>query len=168
MASLLDVAVCIQFIEVRSFHVDQSHFCAGPMTTLQSLRCPPRPPPTRLHLTLIIIFRSTTRLLIHYRTHEPFHLGRFNWQLDNVMADDGAADQSRLHDSQATRNTGPVQCSVFSEDYPVPSAVQNSVEARYRNSPEGAYREFTYLRCELGLLSRTQLHQCLLAFSYSK
>ena len=45
-----------------------------------------------------------------------------------------------------TRKVKLVQGSILSADYPVPSAVQNAVEPRYRNS-EGAFEEeFTKLR----------------------
>ena len=47
----------------------------------------------------------------------------------------------------ATRKVKLVQGSVLSVDYPVPSAIQNSVQAKYRNDLEGGSEEFTHLRC---------------------
>jgi chitin synthase len=47
----------------------------------------------------------------------------------------------------ATRKVKLVQGSVLSVDYPVPSAVQNSVQAKYRNDLEGGSEEFTHVRC---------------------
>lgn len=40
------------------------------------------------------------------------------------------------------------QGSVLSIDHPVPSAIQNSVQARYRNDLEAGSEEFTHMRCE--------------------
>ena len=47
----------------------------------------------------------------------------------------------------ATRKVKLVQ-SVLSIDYPVPSAIQNAVQARYRNDLEGGSEEFTHMRCK--------------------
>jgi chitin synthase len=49
----------------------------------------------------------------------------------------------------ATRKVKLVQGSVLSVDYPVPSAIQNAVQAKYRNDLEGGSEEFTHMRCEL-------------------
>ncbi|MCJ1351654.1 MAG: Chitin synthase, class 2 [Icmadophila ericetorum] len=46
----------------------------------------------------------------------------------------------------ATRKVKLVQGSVLSVDYPVPSAIQNSVQAKYRNDLEGGSEEFTHMR----------------------
>ncbi|KAI9699679.1 MAG: Chitin synthase, class 2 [Candelina mexicana] len=46
----------------------------------------------------------------------------------------------------ATRKVKLVQGSVLSVDYPVPSAIQNAVQARYRNDLEGGSEEFTHMR----------------------
>lgn len=46
----------------------------------------------------------------------------------------------------ATRKVKLVQ-SVLSVDYPVPSAIQNAVQAKYRNDLEEGSEEFTHLRC---------------------
>lgn len=48
----------------------------------------------------------------------------------------------------ATRKVKLVQGSVLSVDYPVPSAIQNAVQAKYRNDLEGGSEEFTHMRCE--------------------
>jgi chitin synthase len=48
----------------------------------------------------------------------------------------------------ATRKVKLVQGSVLSLDYPVPSAIQNAVQARYRNDLEGGSEEFTHMRCK--------------------
>ena len=48
----------------------------------------------------------------------------------------------------ATRKVKLVQGAVLSIDYPVPSAIQNAVQAKYRNDLEGGSEEFTHLRCE--------------------
>lgn len=47
-----------------------------------------------------------------------------------------------------TRRINLVQGSVLSVDYPVPSAIRNSVEAKYRDSSEATAEEFTHLRCK--------------------
>ncbi|KAI9849938.1 MAG: Chitin synthase, class 2 [Sclerophora amabilis] len=46
----------------------------------------------------------------------------------------------------ATRKVKLVQGSVLSVDYPVPSAIQNAVQAKYRNDLEGGSEEFTHMR----------------------
>ncbi|KAI9747959.1 MAG: hypothetical protein M4579_007347, partial [Chaenotheca gracillima] len=46
----------------------------------------------------------------------------------------------------ATRKVKLVQGSVLSLDYPVPSAIQNAVQAKYRNDLEGGSEEFTTMR----------------------
>lgn len=48
----------------------------------------------------------------------------------------------------ATRRVKLIQGSVLSVDYPVPSAVRNAVQAKYRNDLEGGSEEFTHMRCE--------------------
>lgn len=47
----------------------------------------------------------------------------------------------------ATRKVKLVQGSVLSVDYPVPSAIQNAVQSKYRNDLEGGNEEFTHMRC---------------------
>lgn len=57
----------------------------------------------------------------------------------------------------ATRKVKLVQGSVLSVDYPAPSAIQNAIQAKYRNDLEGGSEEFTHMRCMLasaGLLSK--------------
>ncbi|KAL9120437.1 MAG: hypothetical protein Q9187_003009, partial [Circinaria calcarea] len=46
----------------------------------------------------------------------------------------------------ATRKVKLVQGSVLSVDYPVPSAIQNAVQAKYRHDLEGGNEEFTHMR----------------------
>lgn len=46
----------------------------------------------------------------------------------------------------ATRRVKLVQGAVLSADYPVPSAIQNAVQAKYRNDLESGSEEFTHLR----------------------
>ncbi|KAK4997799.1 Chitin synthase, class 3 [Elasticomyces elasticus] len=46
----------------------------------------------------------------------------------------------------ATRKVKLVQGAVLSADYPVPSAIQNAVQAKYRNDLESGSEEFTQLR----------------------
>ena len=47
-----------------------------------------------------------------------------------------------------TRKVKLVQGSVLSADYPVPSAIQNAIQAKYRNDLEsGGSEEFTHMRC---------------------
>ena len=48
----------------------------------------------------------------------------------------------------ATRKVKLVQGSVLSADYPVPSAIQNAVQAKYRNDLEAGSEEFTHMRCK--------------------
>lgn len=47
----------------------------------------------------------------------------------------------------ATRKVKLVQGSVLSIDYPAPSAIQNAIQAKYRNDIEGGTEEFTHMRC---------------------
>lgn len=47
----------------------------------------------------------------------------------------------------ATRKVKLVQGSVLSVDYPAPSAIQNAIQAKYRNDLEGGSEEFTHMRC---------------------
>ncbi|KAH8821096.1 chitin synthase 2 [Xylogone sp. PMI_703] len=46
----------------------------------------------------------------------------------------------------ATRKVKLVQGSVLSVDHPVPSAIKNAVEEKYRNDLEGGSEEFTHMR----------------------
>ena len=56
------------------------------------------------------------------------------------------APASRLR-HYPTRKVKLVAGSVLSVDYPVPSAIQNSVQPKYRDDLEGGTGEFTYMRC---------------------
>ena len=47
-----------------------------------------------------------------------------------------------------TRKIKLVQGSVLSADYPVPSAIQNAIQAKYRNDLESGSEEFTHMRCK--------------------
>lgn len=51
----------------------------------------------------------------------------------------------------ATRKVKLIHGSVLSADYPVPSAIQNAVQIKYRNDPETGSEEFTHLRCKVVL-----------------
>lgn len=46
-----------------------------------------------------------------------------------------------------TRKVKLVHGSVLSADYPVPSAIQNAIQAKYRNDLESGSEEFTHMRC---------------------
>ncbi|KAK4946045.1 Chitin synthase, class 3 [Elasticomyces elasticus] len=46
----------------------------------------------------------------------------------------------------ATRKVKLVQGSVLSIDYPVPSAIQNAIQSKYRSDLEGGSEEFTHMR----------------------
>jgi hypothetical protein len=48
----------------------------------------------------------------------------------------------------ATRKVKLVPGSVLSVDCPVPSAIQNSVQHKYRNDPVHGSEEFTHMRCK--------------------
>jgi chitin synthase len=48
-----------------------------------------------------------------------------------------------------TRKIKLAQGAVLSADYPVPSAIQNAVQAKYRNDLEAGSEEFTHMRCML-------------------
>lgn len=48
----------------------------------------------------------------------------------------------------ATRKVKLVQGSVLSVDYPVPSAIQNAIQSKYRSDLEGGSEEFTHMRCK--------------------
>jgi chitin synthase len=56
-----------------------------------------------------------------------------------------APDQGSMR-RYATRKVKLVQGSVLSVDYPVPSAIQNAVQAKYRSDLEGGREEFTHMR----------------------
>jgi chitin synthase len=58
----------------------------------------------------------------------------------------GPAAQGGLK-RNATRKVKLVQGTVLSADYPVPSAIQNAVQAKYRNDLEAGSEEFTHMRC---------------------
>ncbi len=47
-----------------------------------------------------------------------------------------------------TRKVKLVHGSVLSVDYPVPSPIQNDIQAKYRNDLESGSEEFTHMRCK--------------------
>ena len=51
-----------------------------------------------------------------------------------------------------TRKVKLTQGSVLSIDYAVPSAIQNSVQKKYREDLEGGSEEFTHMRCRFHIL----------------
>jgi chitin synthase len=51
----------------------------------------------------------------------------------------------------ATRKIKLAQGAVLSADYPVPSAIQNAVQAKYRNDLEAGSEEFTHMRCRISI-----------------
>lgn len=51
----------------------------------------------------------------------------------------------------ATRKVKLVQGAVLSADYPVPSAIQNAIQSKYRNDLESGSEEFTHVRCKLAV-----------------
>lgn len=58
----------------------------------------------------------------------------------------GVAASGGLKRAQ-TRKVKLVQGSVLSADYAVPSAIQNAVQAKFRNDLESGSEEFTHMRC---------------------
>lgn len=48
----------------------------------------------------------------------------------------------------ATRKIKLAKGAVLSADYPVPSAIQNAIQAKYRNDLEAGSEEFTHMRCK--------------------
>ena len=54
-----------------------------------------------------------------------------------------------------TRKIKLHQGAVLSADYPVPSAIQNAVQAKYRNDLEAGSEEFTHMRCKREISSFT-------------
>lgn len=60
-----------------------------------------------------------------------------------------------------TRKVKLQQGSVLSVEYPVPSAIQNSVQAKYRNDLESGSEEFTHMRCMHSLSSPVRKSQTL-------
>lgn len=60
----------------------------------------------------------------------------------------GAAAASGGLKRGMTRKVKLVQGSVLSADYPVPSAIQNAIQAKYRNDLESGSEEFTHMRCK--------------------
>lgn len=67
----------------------------------------------------------------------------------------------------ATRKVKLVQGSVLSVDYPVPSAIQNAIQAKYRNDVEGGSEEFTHMRCTCRTDEHTAMREKLMSLSSS-
>ena len=55
----------------------------------------------------------------------------------------------------ATRKVKLVQGTVLSVDYPVPSAIRNAIQPKYRNDLEGGSEEFTHMRCTKSVFELT-------------
>jgi len=70
-------------------------------------------------------------------------MGNQAWEMRNQ----GQANAGGLSRS-LTRKVKLNENKILSADYPVPSAVQNSVEAKYRNDLESGSEEFTHIRCK--------------------
>jgi chitin synthase len=60
----------------------------------------------------------------------------------------GAVGVSSALKRGMTRKIKLAQGAVLSADYPVPSAIQNAVQAKYRNDLEAGSEEFTHMRCK--------------------
>ncbi|KAK5075059.1 Chitin synthase, class 3 [Lithohypha guttulata] len=67
-----------------------------------------------------------------------------------VRSDSTEAWRARQNQTQikryATRKVKLVQGNVLSIDYPVPSAIQNAIQPKYRSDLEGGSEEFTHMR----------------------
>lgn len=57
-----------------------------------------------------------------------------------------------------TRKVKLKQGSVLSLEYPVPSAIQNSIQPQYRNDLESGSEEFTHMRCTHSPETLSQAH----------
>lgn len=58
-----------------------------------------------------------------------------------------AAQKSGGLNRNATRKIRLGQNAVLSADYPVPSAIQNAIQSKYRTDLEIGSEEFTHMRC---------------------
>ncbi|KAH7184845.1 chitin synthase-domain-containing protein [Fusarium flagelliforme] len=74
-------------------------------------------------------------------TYQEFDVDE-SWMMRQQQAQVGAGGLGR----SKTRKIKLVQGSVLSIDYPVPSAVKNAIEPRYRNGPGSMEEEFTKMR----------------------
>ncbi|QIW95776.1 hypothetical protein AMS68_001294 [Peltaster fructicola] len=78
------------------------------------------------------------------RSASPYAQSDVDWQ-ERAQPGGPAANPGGLKRNQ-TRKVKLVQGAVLSADYPVPSAIQNAVQAKYRNDLENGSEEFTHLR----------------------
>lgn len=87
---------------------------------------------------------------------DQFHAGPQSPYLYDVDGERSAsaAWQSRQKQGSSalrrypTRRINLVKGTVLSVDYPVPSAIRNAIEPKYRDEPGANAEEFTHLRCE--------------------
>ncbi|PIG82547.1 chitin synthase C [Aspergillus arachidicola] len=98
---------------------------------------------------------STKRQSSHPRSPQPISSDPFTSSPTFTHSDDAsAADSWRRRQTPApsalrrypTRRINLVQGSVLSVDYPVPSAIRNAIQPKYRDAGEGFTEEFTHLR----------------------
>ncbi|KAF7590200.1 Chitin synthase 2 [Aspergillus hancockii] len=89
------------------------------------------------------------------RTHRSINKNQTPVSARSVYSgDDSVPDSWRQRQTPApgalrrypTRRINLVQGTVLSIDYPVPSAVRNAIQSKYRDSEEGFPEEFTHLR----------------------
>lgn len=85
----------------------------------------------------------------HYYSQSPSPYGMSPDAARSVSA----AWQSRQQQGSAirrypTRRINLVKGTVLSVEYPVPSAIRNAIEPKYRDEPGGNPEEFTHLRCK--------------------
>lgn len=100
---------------------------------------------------------STKRQSSHPRSPQSISRDPFTSPQTFAHADDASAPDSwRQRQTPApsalrrypTRRINLVQGSVLSVDYPVPSAIRNAIQPKYRDAGEGFTEEFTHLRCK--------------------
>ncbi|KAF7628847.1 chitin synthase C [Aspergillus flavus] len=98
---------------------------------------------------------STKRQSSHPRSPQSISRDPFTSPQTFAHADDASAPDSwRQRQTPApsalrrypTRRINLVQGSVLSVDYPVPSAIRNAIQPKYRDAGEGFTEEFTHLR----------------------
>lgn len=66
---------------------------------------------------------------------------------DNTSSTEAWKQRQYLPRRYATRRIKLAQ--VWSVDYPVPSAIQNTIQEKYLNDVKGGSEEFTHMRCRL-------------------
>ncbi|RDW60919.1 putative chitin synthase 1 (Chs-1) [Coleophoma cylindrospora] len=83
---------------------------------------------------------------------EPYGMGRSESAYSRAETDASEAWRQRQAPGAgglkrfATRKVKLVQGSVLSVDHPVPSAIKNAIQQKYRNDLEGGSEEFTHMR----------------------